>query len=262
MIRGLLLDLEGVLYEAGAAVPGAREAVGELARRGYAIRFLTNTTTHSRRAIARHLGALGFAVDALHLVTPPAAAARLLTGMGATRVHLAAPAGLAEDFRDFELVGDDADGVDAIVLGDLHRGFTWQRLNRLFRLMTRGVPLIALHRNRVSRRADGISLDLGPFVAALEYAAMAEARVVGKPSAAFFGLALRSLGLPAGEVLMVGDDIEADVAGAKAAGLRAVQVMTGKYRPSDDDHPSAASDGRIASITDLPRWIDEHGDAL
>jgi len=253
-IRGLLLDLEGVLYQGAAPIRGAVEAMAALRKRGLAVRYLTNTTTRPRRVIAERLNGMGFAVEPAEVFSPPAAAARLLAGMGVRRIHLAAAPELAEDFPDVELVGE-GDAADAVVLGDLYKGFTWDSLNGLFQIMAAGAPLIALHKNRVSKRDEGISLDLGPFVVALEYAADTLAHVVGKPSGDFFALALASLGLPPAEVLMVGDDIEADIGGALSAGLAAVQVRTGKYRPQDDTHPTIRPSGRIESIVDLPAWV-------
>jgi len=250
--RGLLLDLEGVLYQGDTPIPGAVEALADLRGRGFEIRYLTNTTTRPCGAIAGRLQALGFPVKKLEIFSPPAAAARLLAEQGAKRIHLAAAPALAEDFPGFEFV-DEA--PDAVVLGDLYKDFTWDRLNGLFRMLAAGAPLIALHKNRVSRRAEGISLDLGPFVAALEYAAGVEARVVGKPSRDFFDLALASLGLPAGDVLMVGDDIEADICGALNTGLAAVQVRTGKYRPRDEEHAGIEPTARIGSIAGLAAWL-------
>jgi HAD superfamily hydrolase (TIGR01458 family) len=120
---------------------------------------------------------------------------------------------------------------EAVVMGDLHQGFTWHRLNQLFQILRSRARLVALHRNRYCRRQSGISLDLGPFVAALEYAADIRADVVGKPARAFFDLALDAFSLDADEVVMVGDDIQADSRGAQNAGLRAIQVQTGKCTP-------------------------------
>ena len=256
-IRGVLLDLEGVIYQGESSIPGAIEAVSDLERRGLRLRYLTNTTIQPRSAIAKRLTAMGISILPDHLITPTAAAALLLSGLRASRIHLAAAESLAEDLHGFELVSADASDIDAVVLGDLYFDFTWQRLNALFQLLARGVPLVALHKNRICRRTEGLSLDLGPFVAALEYAAAVQAHVVGKPSATFFELALESLGLPAAEVLMVGDDIEADIGGAKTAGLLAVQVKTGKYREQDENHPSVTPDGRITSVAVLPQWISD-----
>jgi phospholysine phosphohistidine inorganic pyrophosphate phosphatase len=257
MIRGILLDLEGVIYQEQDTIPGAVEAIDVLERCGLRICYVTNTTIQPRRAIAKRLASMGISINRDNLMTPPVAAGLLLARMRASRVHLAAAESLAEDFRDFELVEADSADIDAIVLGDLYLDFTWRRLNNLFQAMCRGAPLVALHKNRNCRRAEGLTLDLGPFVAALEYAAAVQAHVVGKPSATFFNMALESIRLSASEVLMVGDDIEADIGGAKAAGLFAVQVRTGKYREQDEHHSSVTPDDRIRSLADLPRWIAE-----
>jgi HAD superfamily hydrolase (TIGR01458 family) len=252
MIRGLLLDLEGVLYESGHIIPGAADAVNELADAGLNIRYLTNTTTRSRLAIVESLRSISVLVDPQHLFTPSAAACRLLERDGIRRLHLAAPLPLCEDFAVFELVEANP---EAVVLGDLHEGFTWHRLNQLYQMLRSGARLVALHRNRYCRRQSEISLDLGPFVAALEYAADIRADVVNKPARAFFNLVLDDLGLDADEVVMIGDDIEADIGGAKNAGLRAIQVETGKYTPRDREHPTVRPDLIIPSAAALAAAI-------
>lgn len=251
-VAGILLDLEGVLYQGDIAVPGAVETVGRLARAGFAIRCVTNTTTQPREAIAASLEDMGFGLDAEHVVSPAVAAARLLRRENIRRVHLAAAQELAADLRDFQLVDDDP---EAVILGDLHRDFTWDRLNGLFQMIQQGARLIALHKNRYCRREREIALDLGPFVAALDYAGDVKADVVGKPSRAFFNLALDDLGLTARVTLMVGDDLEVDIGGAQAVGMQTIQVKTGKFRSEDMDHPSIQPDMLITSAAELPNIL-------
>lgn len=248
-LQGLLLDLEGVLYQDDRPIPGAAEALQRLQADGLALRGLTNTTTRPRRAIAERLAELAIPLAAEAIFTPCMAAVLALRQRGLRRVHLAAAPSLAEDFADFELVER---APEALVLGDLYTDFTWDRLNRLFGFLRDGACLLALHKNRVSRRGGEIALDLGPFVAALEYASGQEALVLGKPARAFFELALADMGLPAGAVVMVGDDIEADIGGAQAVGLRAVQVETGKFTPADRSHPQIRPEARVASLAALP----------
>ena len=248
-VRGLLLDLEGVLYQEDAAIQGAVAAVTALLQQGLDIRFLTNTTTQPRSRIVERLAGYGIPVEADQLFTPPLAAAALLQRDGVARLHLATPAALAEDFAGFELVSEKP---DAVVLGDLYRDFTWDRLNGLFAMVQGGARLVALHRNRYCTREGSLGLDLGPFVAALEYACDTKAVVVGKPSPDFFRLALDDLGLSEAQTVMVGDDLESDIAGAQNAGLRAIQVQTGKFRAKDLDHPSIRPNGRIPTVADLP----------
>jgi HAD superfamily hydrolase (TIGR01458 family) len=255
-VRGLLIDLEGVLYQEGEIIPGALEAVRTMSERGLAIRFLTNTTTLPRSEIVTRLLAMGFDLQPAQIFTPALAAAHLLAREGIRRLHLAAPPALREDFADFELIDEKP---DAVVMGDLHTGFTWQRLDGLFRMLLDGARLVALHRNRFCLRGTQLALDLGPFVAALEYAAGTQALVVGKPSEPFFASAVENMGLERSDVVMVGDDIEADIGGALAAGLRGVQVRTGKHSPRDDEHPRVKATGRVPSIADLPRWLEKSG---
>lgn len=247
-VQGLFLDLEGVLYQGSEPIPGASEAMSSLTASGLKMRYLTNTTTQPCRAIVEKLGKMGFDVAVEHVFTPGIAAALLLRQRNVARIHLAAAPELAEDFAGFELVDQDP---EAIVLGDLYKGFSWDRLNTLFQMMQQGATLIALHKNRYSRRGDMIALDLGPFVAALDYANGTTAEVVGKPSELFFKLALDDLGLEAASVAMVGDDIEADIGGAQRIGMMTIQVRTGKFTPNDLEHPSIQPDRRIGSAAEL-----------
>lgn len=114
---------------------------------------------------------------------------------------------------------------------------------------------MAIQRNRYWKKGDHLSLDAGPFVAALEYATGKKAHLVGKPSSDFFFAATTRLDLSPRAVAMVGDDVESDVAGAREAGLRAVAVRTGKFRPADEQRGRQVADAMLDSIADLPRWL-------
>jgi ribonucleotide monophosphatase NagD (HAD superfamily) len=116
-----------------------------------------------------------------------------------------------------------------------------------------GAELVALQKNRYWRTRGGLSLDAGPFVAALEYASEKGAVVVGKPEESFFRVALEDLGLQVSEVAMVGDDAEADIAGAKKAGLWSIQVRTGKWRPGGD---VGEADLVLDSVAALPTALE------
>ena len=123
--------------------------------------------------------------------------------------------GLREDLAALESA-TAAVHPDAVVLGDLGDGFTPAVLNGIFRALMDGAELVALQHNRYWRRADGLALDVGAYAAALEYASGREAVTVGKPARAFFQAAMADMGLERG--VMIGDDVEADVGGAMAAG--------------------------------------------
>jgi HAD superfamily hydrolase (TIGR01458 family) len=248
-VEALLLDLSGVLYVEDEAVPGAQEALERLRGSGLGIRLVTNTTMRSRRQILERLERLGLEADAGELLTPAALAARHCREAGYSRVHLLVADDLREDLSELEEGEGD---VDAVVIGDLGEGFTYQVLNDAFRKVRDGAELIALQKNRYWETAEGLSLDAGPFVAAVEYAADREATVVGKPSEAFFELALSDLGVEPSAAAMVGDDVEADVGGALQAGIAGILVRTGKYREEDVRASGIEPTATVDSIADVP----------
>jgi HAD superfamily hydrolase (TIGR01458 family) len=248
-ITAVLLDLDGVLYVEDEPVPGAREAVAELRERGLALRFVTNTTARPRRLILERLERLGFELDPAELSTPAALAVHVCRDHGHRRVALVMNEDVKEDFADLEEVGE---GAQAVVIGDLGTDFGYDILNRAFRELIDGAELIALQKNRFWMTPDGLSLDVGPFVAALEYAARREAVVVGKPAQAFFRTILDGIPADPGSAAMVGDDVESDVGGALGAGLAGILVRTGKFREDALRESGVEPTAVVDSIADVP----------
>jgi HAD superfamily hydrolase (TIGR01458 family) len=248
-VRALLLDLDGVLYVEDEPIPGAAGAVGALRALGVDLRFVTNTTARSRAGTLHKLERLGFGVPERELVTPAALAVRHCRERGHRRVALVMNDEVKADFAELEEVGEQA---DAVILGDLGPALDYDVLNHAFRLLTQGAELVALQKNRYWLKADGLALDVGPFVAALEYATGREAFVVGKPAPGFFELVLADLGVEASAAVMVGDDVESDIGGALRAGLSAVLVRTGKYRPEAARSAGVEPTATVDSIAGVP----------
>lgn len=248
---GILLDIDGVLYVGDEPIEGAHEALAELRELGAGMRLVTNTTSRSRRQVWEHLDELGFGVTVEEVLTPAALAVAYCDERGHQSVELIVSDGLREDLVELG-VPQAGETVDAVILGDVGRKFDADLLNRAFRLIMDGAELVALQHNRYWRRADGLALDVGAYAAALEYATRREAMVVGKPSEAFFQAAIVDMGLD--NAVMIGDDVEADVGGAMAAGLPGILVRTGKYR--QDALPPEVTPTAVAdSIADVPALL-------
>lgn len=228
MIKGVLLDLSGTVYLDNELLPGAAEAVARLQARQIPLRYLTNTSRRSRRAMVSNLRRLGLTIAEEEVFTAPRAVRDYLLEHQLVPWLLVHP-DVEEEFAD--LVGEKP---DVVVLGDAAAAFNYANLNTAFRLLLDGARLLAVGDNRYFRDRDGMSLDAGPFVAALEYATGNQAIILGKPSPAFFHAAASELGCLPREILMVGDDVLSDVNGALKAGLKAALVRTGKYRPGDE----------------------------
>ncbi len=251
-VEGLLLDLSGVIYVQDEAVPGAAEALERLRSAETPIRLVTNTTMRPRRSILERLERLGIEADPAELITPASLAKRRCQEAGYESVALVVLDELREDLEGLEEKGDSA---DAVIVGDLGDAWDYEVLNRAFRELMDGAALIALQKNRYWETSAGLSLDAGPFVAALEYATGQDAEVMGKPSAAFFELALAELGVSAERAAMVGDDVEADVGGAMGAGLAGILVRTGKYREDLVDLAGVEPTATVDSIAEVPGLI-------
>jgi HAD superfamily hydrolase (TIGR01458 family) len=250
-VKGVLADMDGVWFVGDRALPGALETLTRLRARKIPIRFVTNTTTTTRGEMARRMLSMGFDVDASEFVTTAAAAASLLRAAGIERVRLVISPSIRGEFEGLSTRPPH----QAIVIGDIGRAWNYDLMSELFRQIMDGAEIVALHKGRYWQVDDGLALDIGAFVAGLEHATGKAAAVVGKPSPAMFYSALTDLGLEADDVVMVGDDIYNDVAGAQSAGIRGVLVKTGKYREELVAASGVTPDLVVEEIGDLARVL-------
>ncbi len=253
--RGILFDMDGVLYVGEQVVPGAIETLRWCRAQGIPFLFLTNTSSRPRSALVEKLARLGIEARESEILTPPVAAQAWLAEHVDGPIALFVPEATTREFQGLPIAAHDAATAAAVVVGDLGEGWDHATLNAAFRLLMTEPPatLVALGLTRYWQAPDGLRLDVGPYVKALEYAAGCEAVVLGKPAAPFFRAALDALGLPAASVIMIGDDIRGDVAAAQAVRIRGFLARTGKFRPADleaDIRPDAVLD----SVAALPAW--------
>ena len=248
-IRGLLIDLDGVLYTGGKAIPGARTAIEHLTECEVPFRCISNTTRKCRRTIASHVSAMGFAIPEEFIFTPPRAAVTYMKKTGKNRFHLLTTGDVDRDFADAGT--RDAEKTDYVIVGDAGEALTYTSLNTAFRLLMEGAELIALEKDRYWMAQDGLSLSAGPVVSALEFATGKTAIVMGKPSESFFSQALDDMQLSRDEVAMIGDDLFTDIAGAQQAGMAGILVKTGKFRQEILQASVVKPDRILNSIADI-----------
>jgi HAD superfamily hydrolase (TIGR01458 family) len=247
----VLIDLAGVLYQGEAAIPGAVDALGRLRAAGCGIGFVTNTTRRTAASLVGMLTELGFELDD----------SEVLTAAGAARQQIDKDGGGAHFLVHPDLMPELADLASSnsgtVVVGDAGEHFTYASLNQAFRvLMAAATPrLIAMGDNRYFADGDALSLDMGPFVQALAYAAGIEPSVVGKPAKPFFEAALHRIGAQPERTVMIGDDMASDIGGAQRAGIDGVLVRTGKYRP-EDEHNTTIRPAHVADdIAAAVAWL-------
>jgi HAD superfamily hydrolase (TIGR01458 family) len=252
VVRGSVLDMEGVLHVDWAPIAGSAAAVAALASGGIELGVLTNTTGKTRATIAERLAGIGYELPAERITTAASAAAdHLRSEHAGKRVYGIVEQGVVGELDGIELVDDPA-VAEVVLLGGPDESWTYGRLNAVFRALLFGVPLVAMQQNRWWPTADGPALDAGLFVVGLSYAAATEPVVVGKPSTEIYRSACRLLGVDPAEAMMVGDDPESDLAPAAAIGMRTCLVRTGK----GSSFGEAAVDLDLADLAALPAALD------
>ncbi|MBQ0753021.1 MAG: HAD-IIA family hydrolase [Gammaproteobacteria bacterium] len=280
MLKGVFLDLSGVLYEGQTPLPGAVDAVRRLQSSDLVLRFVTNSARKNRHQLLDDLSAMGFALRPEQLFSAPLATADWIRRHHLHPYLLVHPNILA-DFHGIDAVTGVHEGapdtdihgaarrvravrenltatnvaVNAVVIGDAGDAIHYENLDAAFQLLMAGAELIAIGDNRYFKGDDGLHLDVGPFVRALEHAASKQALIIGKPSTPFFQMVLHDAQLSAENVMMFGDDIYGDIQGALAAGMQACLVRSGKYRADDENK----IEGRFEIYDSLQRWLEEAG---
>jgi len=252
-IRGVLLDLDGVLTLSWRPLPGALETLEQLRRARVPFLVLTNTTSMTRRELRDRLVDGGFDLAPEELMTAPTAtAAYLRTHHPRARCFLINKKDISEDLEGVDLVDEDA---EVVVIGGAEDRFTYENVNKAFQMLMEGAALIAMHRSLYWKTDRGLMIDAGAFIRGLEEAAGVTAVTIGKPSRASFDAAVKQLGIGHDHLAMVGDDLRSDVAGAQAAGLMGILVKTGKFRPDGPEGAPAVPNATLDSIADLPALL-------
>jgi len=262
-VRALILDADGVLLYAGKPLPGAVEALEKLEVARIPHRVVTNFSLAHRESLAAGVSRqFGREVRPETIITAASAAAAYTARhhAGQPLLVLASDDARREWAGQHVLTPEEADAaspsgteVAAVVIGDAGDDLSFRNLDIAFRHIRAGAAFVAMHRNPWWVTPKGVTLDSGALVIGLEHALEQKATIAGKPSPVVFREAVRELAadiraeggarLRAADVAMVGDDLLADVAGARRAGLRGILVLTGKTDRAAVD--SAEASGRL-----------------
>ncbi len=246
-VSGFLFDLDGVFFVDKKVIPGATGVLAKLKAINVPFRIVTNTTMLSRVSLVQKLKRLTLDIQENEIVSACFSGVLKLREMGSPSCCLALLPDAQKDYVEFR----KSKSPKYVVIGDLGNKWTFELMNKIFRMIMDGAEILALHKGKYYQVEDGLQLDTGAIISGLEYASGKTSIVVGKPMQTFFELALTDLGLNKNEVVMIGDDLENDVLGAQRCGLRAGLVKTGKFRQDVFDSSNIKPDFVLESIADL-----------
>lgn len=233
---GCLLDLDGTLYRGSRVVDGAPETVEALRAGNLPVRFVTNNAARTASEVAERLRHIGFGADPSEVYTSSHAAASMLAERlpARARVLVLGTDALAERVRDAGMrpvrdADGEAEGVAAVVHG--HNPDTgWRELAEACVAIRAGAWYLACNTDVTLPSERGELPGNGAMVTALRMATGVEPDVAGKPQAPVLALAAQEAGCA--NPLVVGDRLETDIAGAHAAGMDALLVLSGVATPA------------------------------
>lgn len=244
---GIVLDIDGVCVRGATPVPGAPAAIDLLRDLGVGLTFATNNAMRTPAAVAAHLRQAGFGLEASEVVTAAQAAARMLAP--ATRCVVIGMDGVLGPLAEQGcVVTRDYTEAEAVVVG-LDTRLSYDDLATAALAIGRGARFVGTNPDPSFPSERGQTPGNGAILAALTTATGVSPEIAGKPRAPLFHAAAARL--PGGRLLMVGDRLDTDVAGAAALGWDTALVLTGSTGPDELRTSSTTPTYVLESVTDL-----------
>ena len=253
----IILDLDGTVYRGERLIPGAREAVEELRRWARSLVFVTNALESPAEHAAK-LTRLGIPASADDVVTAPWVLRRYLCRhmSGATLFVISDPP-LPEYLAARFPLSEDPQEIEAVVVS-CDRAFDFRKLNIGFQALRRGARFLAINGDPTCPVPGGELPDAGAVIGALEGCSGRQVDLMaGKPSPLMVEAVLERLGRQAGECLLIGDSLEADILMGWRAGMTTVLVLTGVTRRADLAQAPVRPDHVLSSIAEAPRLLSQ-----
>lgn len=224
---GLLIDLDGTIFYGNRLLDGASDFLEWISNRGWPYLCVTNNSSRTQQQVANKFKQVGVEVSPKRIMTSSQATAQYLRDHAkqGARVYVIGEEGLNQALTDsgFQLTED----APEIVVVGLDRLFDMYKLAKAVNAIRRGATFIATNSDPTLLTEDGIVPGTGSLVAMVESETGRAPISLGKPSHWFFGLATQKLRMHSGKIVMIGDNIETDIKGAKSFGLGTALVMTG-----------------------------------
>ncbi len=237
-IQGLILDMDGVLWKDSSPIGDLPAIFDHIRALGLRVCLATNNATITVQEYLAKMQRFGVSLLPEEIVTSATVAANTLLKRFPQKgaVYVVGELGMITALSEagFSPITDaeDATPVVAVVAG-LDRGLTYQKLRRATAHVRGGAVFYGTNPDPTLPTPEGLIPGSGSILAALEAATERKAIVIGKPAPSMFQLSLERMRLKTGDVLIVGDRLETDIAGGQAFGARTGLVLSGASTAAD-----------------------------
>jgi arabinose operon protein AraL len=253
---GIIFDLDGTIYRGNRLIPGAREALERLRRRGHPMVFVTNAI-ESRAEHMKKLVELGVPAVLDDIINSPLVLTHYLRREmpGAVLFPISDPP-LREELTPYFTLSEDPAEID-VVIASCDRDFSYRKLNIGFQALKRGARFFATNADATWPQSGREIPDAGAIIGALEGCTKRKVELIsGKPSPLVTQAALERLGREAQDCWVVGDRVETDILMGHQVGMRTILVLTGVTQATDLDHGPVQPDYVLSSVAGVPQLLE------
>jgi 4-nitrophenyl phosphatase len=242
--KGYVVDLDGTLYKGSTPIPEALAWVREIRRRGIPIIFATNNSAHPPSVVRDRLESMGFPASVDEIITSSQVAASFLRRRGIQGPVLAiGERGLREALQEAGMILD-GDPPVCVVQG-IDRSFSYDLLTKAARAIHAGAMYVLTNADRRLPVEDGFLPGAGAIAASIIAATGVEPVIVGKPARYIMEEAVARMGLAPEEAVVVGDNVDTDIAAGNLAGMNTVLVLTGVSKAADAERGRHGPPGKV-----------------
>jgi 4-nitrophenyl phosphatase len=244
-----LFDLDGVFYKGKESriKIGGTDAIEALRKAGKKLYVLTNNSTDTVETIYSRLEEFAIPVKPEEVLSSGLLTAEHLRKKhGQVSYFLVGEQGLEAEMAKYGHRRTKGESAEFVVVG-LDRAINYDKLDHAARLARNGAKIIATHISRLYMYKTGPAIATGPLVKAIEYASGKRSTVIGKPSTLMFKIALERAGCKKRDAVMVGDQVDTDIAGAHNAGIDSILVTSGIDQASEGYRLLA----KLANVDDI-----------
>ena len=251
MEKSLLIDLDGVLRIENQPADGLHEFLEFIQRSSINACIISNSTLNSSKQVYEYFHKRSIEVN-IPIMTAIEGASIFVRDRY-KRVAAYTSENVIDLFAEFL----DYENPEAVVIGDIGNLWNYTLMQTIFEYLRNGADLIAAHKNKFwSKPEIGIQLDAGPFIHALEYAVNTQAELIGKPSPLYFKTALRKINSDNNPFIMIGDDLESDISGAKKVGGETILIYSGKTKPPYPELYSSKVDFEANNLVEVIKILE------
>ena len=255
-LRGILCDMDGVIYHGNRILPGTQDFIAWLRKTGVPFLFLTNSSERSPRELSEKLHRMGVDIEDSHFYTSAMATAAFLASQKPNgSAYIIGQPGLINALYEAGYSSNDVN-PDYVVVGETPM-YTYETIKKAVSLVRKGAKLIGTNPDLTGPIEDGIIPACGALVAPIELATGVKAYFVGKPNPLMMRTGLGLLGCPRENALIVGDRMDTDIISGIESGIETVLVLSGVAQREDLARFGFRPDSVLDHVSLLPALLEQ-----